>query len=88
MPPSEAAYDEVVETADQAAHGQQFCLRAALFARYEDLGCSRSLGEGVLAVHVLDEVFAEGYQHYDSEDTAHERGDEDLVELGLEAEDV
>ena len=41
-------------------------------------------GEGILAVHLLDEVFAEGDQQHDAQQTAEERREEDLPEGGVE----
>lgn len=87
-PCAERRHHEVVETSDGAGYGQQFGLVAALFARDEHFGRGRGLGEWVFAVHLLDEVFAEGYEQYDSQESAEERRQEYLVEVGVESQYV
>ena len=87
-PESEGADHEVVETADQTRHGEQLGLVAPLLARDEHLGGCRGLGEGVFAVHLLDEVLAEGNHEQDAQHAAEERREENLPEGGVEPQDV
>ena len=87
-PQTEGTDDEVIQTTNQTTHGQQFGLRATLFARHQHLGGCCTLGEGVFAVHILNKVFAEGDNQQDSEHTAKQRAEEHLVELRLQAQDV
>ena len=87
-PQSERTDDEVVQSAHESRDGQQFGLRAALLARDEDLGGRRGLGEGIFAVHLLDEVFAEGDQQHDAQQSAEQRRKEHLPEGGVEPQDV
>ena len=84
-PQSERTDHEVVQSAHESRDGQQFGLRAALLARDEDLGGRRGLGEGIFAVHLLDEVFAEGDQQNDAQQAAEQRREEHLPESGVEA---
>ena len=87
-PEAEGTRCEVVQTAHQSGYGQQLGLIAAFFARYEHFGRGRRLREGVLAVHLLDEIFAEGDEQHDAQDTAQYRREEYFVECGFQTEDV
>ena len=87
-PEPEGPDDEVVQTAHEARHGQQAGLVAALLARDQHFGGGRRFGEGILAVHLLDEIFAEGDEQHDAQQAAEERREEHLPEGGVEAEDV
>ena len=88
VPPSEGGHGEVIESADDACQQQRFGLAAALLARDEHLGRSRCLGEGILSVHVLDEILAERNQEQNTQDTTEGRGDEDPEEVGMQVEHV
>ena len=87
-PEAEGTRCEVVQTAHQSGYGQQLGLIAAFFARYEHFGRGRRLREGVLAVHLLDEIFAEGDEQHDAQDTAQYRREEYFVECGFQTKDV
>ena len=88
IPQSERADDEVVEAAYQAGEQEGLGLAAALRARHQHLRGGRGLGEGILAVHVLDEILAEGDEEEDAQHAAEGRGKEYLEETGLEVEHV
>lgn len=87
-PEAERADYEVIETAHESRDGQQFGLVAALLARDEDLGGRRGFGERVFAVHLFDEVFAEGDQQHDAQQSAEQRREEHLPEGGVEPQNV
>ena len=84
IPQSEGADDEVVETAYQAGEQEGLGLAAALRARHQHLRGGRGLGEGILAVHILDEILAEGDEEKDAQHAAKGRSQEDLKETGLQ----
>ena len=86
VPQSERAHDKIVETTDQTGEQKGLGLTAALRARDEHLRGSRGLGEGILAVHVLHEILAEGDEEKDAQHAAKGRSQEDLKETGLQVE--
>ena len=87
-PQTDRTGHEVIQTTHQSADGEHLGLITLLFARDQDLGRRGGLGEGILAVHVLHEVAAEGNQQHDTQHAAEERREEDLVELRLQTENV
>ena len=88
IPQSERAHDKIVETAYQAGEQEGLGLAAALRTRDEHLRGSRGLGEGILAVHILDEILAEGDEEKDAQHAAKGRSQEDLKETGLQVEHI
>ena len=80
VPPVDGSHDEVVQTADEAGDEQWLSLRAALGSADEHLRGGCGFGEGILAVHVLHEVFAERNHEQDAEDAAEQRRHEHLDE--------
>ena len=88
IPQSERAHDKIVETAYQAGEQEGLGLTAALRARHQHLRGSRGLGEGILAVHVLHEILAEGDEEKDAQHAAKGRSQEDLKETGLQVEHI
>ena len=87
-PGAEGRHDEVVQSADQTADQQGLGALAAALAADQDLGGRGRLGEGILPVHVLDEVFPEGNEEQDAEHAAEQRGKEHLPEVHLQAQDI
>ena len=80
VPPAKGGHDEVVESAHDAGNEQRLGLVATLGTADEHLCGGCRLGEGILAVHVADEVFAERDEEQDADDTAQQRADEHLHE--------
>ncbi len=84
-PPSECLHEVVIDTADERGHDKSLGLTlvGGTFAKRacEHLCGGCGLGEGVLAVHVLHEVFAEGYEEKYAENAAKERTEEYLYEI-------
>ena len=83
-PPSEGGYDEVVETSDQTADKQCLGSLASGLAADQYLSGGGSLGEGVFAVLLLYEIFAERNQQQDTEHSSDERAEEYLGEIHRE----
>ena len=80
-PPAEGRETEIVETAYETGQNKRFGLVAGLLARHEYLCRGRGFGEGVLAVHVRYEIFAEGYEEQNAQDTSQQRAEEYLHEV-------
>ena len=88
IPKAEGSHDKVVKTTHRTSNEQRLGLTAALGTRHQHLRGSRGLGEGVLAVHVLDKIFAERYQEQDAENAAERRSDKHFEEVGLQIEHI
>ena len=80
-PPAEGGQQEVVQTAHQSGDHQRTGLRTALLSRNEHLRGGCSLGEGVFAVHLFDEILAERDQEQNTEDTSQQRAEEYLQKI-------
>ena len=80
-PCAKGGHGKIVETADEASHKEGLCLAAALLAREEHLRRCGGFGEGVFAVHIFDEIFAEGNQEENTQHTAEEGGEEYFDEV-------
>ncbi len=87
-PPTERTDDEVVQAADQPAHGQQFGLITLLFPRNEHFGSGCRLREGITSLHIFDKIFPERNQQHDTEQAAEQRREENLVELRLQSQNI
>ena len=87
-PQAEGAHHKVIQTTNQTTHGQQFGLSLLALATDEHLGSGSSLGERIFAVHLLHKVLAEGNEQHNTQQATQQRGEENLIELGLQAENV
>ena len=88
VPQTKGGDDEVVESTDETSHEQGLGLAASLGTRHEHLGGGSGFGEGIFAVHILDEILAERYEEEDAEDTTQRRSDEYAQEVGLEVKHI
>ena len=88
VPEADADGQELVDAADDDAEDEGHGLLAPGFAGDQDLGRGRGLGEGELAVLLDAEVAPEGRQEQDAEAAAEEGRQEDLDDVGRQAEDV
>ena len=83
-PKAERLHHIVVDTAYERGNHKRLGLRSTGFAGRlaagEHLSGSCSLREGVLAVHILHEIFSEGDEEKYTEDTAKQRAAENLEE--------
>ena len=55
---------------NKTSNGQQFGLIATLLARYQYLSSGCSLGEWILAVHLLHEILSEWDEQHDAQYTS------------------
>ena len=83
-PELESGGTEVVQATNQTTEQQQFKLFSTFSTRNKNFGGGGGFGEGVLAVHIRNEVLAEGDQEKDAEEAAEEGGEEDLEEVDIE----
>jgi hypothetical protein len=88
LPDGEGRHEEVVDGRDPRRLQEQLRLRAALLARDEDLGDRGRLGIRELAVHVADEVAAQGNEKQDAQAAAGETDEDRLPGMGIELQDV
>ena len=83
-PCSESGDGEVVESAEKARDCESLGAFAAAFTIYQHLRGGSRLGEGILPVHLLHEVLAEGdeeeYAKHSSQQAAEEHVPEGYVQ--------
>ena len=78
VPQAESGSGEVIQAAHQSGGQQRLGLVAALLAGHQYLCGGRGFGEGILAVHVADEILAERDEEEDAQDAAQQGADEHL----------
>ena len=79
-PGSEGGDGEVVQTSDEAGERQGLSALAAALAVHQHLGGGGCLGEGILPVHLLHEIFTEGDEEEDSQHAAQQTAQEHMRE--------
>ena len=80
-PCSEGGYDEVVQSADEAAQDEGLRAVSAAFAANEHLRGRRCFRERIFPVHLLHEIFAERNQEQYAEHAAEQGREEHLHEI-------
>ena len=83
-PGSEGGDGEVVESAEQARDREGFRALAASLAVNQHLGGGGRLGEGILPVHLLHEVLAEGDEEEDAEHSSQQAAEEHVPEAHVQ----
>ena len=84
VPPAQRCHDKVVQTAQESGDEQGLSLAASLLAADQHLCGGCGFRERIFAVHVADEILAEGYHEQDAEDAAECRCYEYLQERSRE----
>ena len=69
-PQPESGYDEIIKSSYETAEKEGLGPAASVFPADKHLCGGRSLRKRIFSMHFLDEIFPEGYQEEDSEDTS------------------